>query len=92
MEHYKTNAFMPCKLFQKWAKNITGRLIERSQYVDLISQNKVRFENNFEIYPRRQAILEYPYGVIRRRWDFYYMMAKRTIKHASADVGLIFSA
>ncbi|SFF37410.1 hypothetical protein SAMN04488131_1181, partial [Flavobacterium xueshanense] len=33
-----------------------------------------------------------PYGVIKRQWDFYYIMTKKTIKHASADVGLIFTA
>jgi hypothetical protein len=29
------------------------------------------------------------YGVIKRQWGFYYIMTKKTIKHASADVGLI---
>ncbi|MBG6112099.1 ABC-type arginine transport system ATPase subunit, partial [Flavobacterium sp. CG_9.10] len=52
----------------------------------------VRIENNYEIYRRRQAIVEHPYGVIKRQWDFYYIMTKKTIKHASADVGLIFTA
>jgi ABC-type arginine transport system ATPase subunit len=36
--------------------------------------------------------VEHPYGVIKRQWDFYYIMTKKTIKHASADVGLIFTA
>ena len=49
-------------------------------------------ENNYEIYRSRQAIVERPYGVIKRQWNFYYIMTKKTIKHASADVGLIFSA
>jgi hypothetical protein len=47
---------------------------------------------NYEIYRRRQAIVEHPYGVIKRQWGFYYNMTKKTIKHASADVGLIFTA
>jgi hypothetical protein len=68
-----------------------GRLIERSQYADVIYQNKVR-SKNYEIYRRRQAIVEHPYGVIKRQWGFYYNMTKKTIKHASADVGLIFTA
>jgi transposase len=92
MKHYKTNACLTCELFKKCTKNAKGRLIERSQYADLIYQNKVRIENNYEIYRRRQAIVEHPYGVIKRQWDFYYIMTKKTIKHASADVGLIFSA
>ena len=92
MKHYKTNACLACKLFNKCTKNAKGRLIERSQYADLIYQNKVRIENNYQTYRRRQAIVEHPYGVIKRQWDFYYIMTKKTIKHASADVGLIFSA
>jgi len=92
MKHYKTNACMSCELFNKCTKNARGRLIERSQHADLIFENKVRIENNYEIYRRRQAIVEHPYGVIKRQWDFYYIMTKKTIKHASADVGLIFTA
>lgn len=92
MKHYKTNACLTCTLFDKCTKNKKGRLIERSEHADLIYQNKVRIENNYEVYRRRQAIVEHPYGVIKRQWDFYYIMTKKTIKHATADVGLIFTA
>ena len=92
MKHYKTSACLTCTLFNKCTKNKKGRLIERSQHADLIYQNKVRIEKNYEIYRRRQAIVEHPYGVIKRQWDFYYIMTKKTIKHAAADVGLIFTA
>jgi transposase len=92
MKHYKTSACLSCSVFNKCTKNARGRLIERSQYADLIYQNKVRIENNYEVYRKRQAIVEHPYGVIKRQWDFYYVMTKKTIKHASADVGLIFTA
>ena len=92
MKHYKTSACLSCKLFKKCTKNAKGRLIERSQYADLIYQNKERIQNNYEIYRRRQAVVEHPYGVIKRQWDFYYIMTKKTIKRAAADVGLIFTA
>lgn len=92
MKHYKTSACLSCELFKSCTKNARGRLIERSEHADLIHQNKVRIENNYEMYRRRQAIVEHPYGVIKRQWDFYYIMTKKTIKHASADVGLIFTA
>jgi len=92
MKHYKTNACLSCEFFPQCTKNKKGRLIERSQYADLIYENKVRIENNYEVYRRRQAIVEHPYGIIKRQWDFYYIMTKKTIKHASADVGLIFAA
>ena len=92
MKHYKTSACLKCKLFSKCTKNAKGRLLERSQHADLIHQNKVRIENNYETYRRRQAIVEHPYGIIKRQWGFYYISTKKTIKHASADVGLIFVA
>lgn len=92
MKHYKTNACLSCELFNKFTKNVKGRLIERSQYADLIYENKIRIENNYETYRRRQAIVEHPYGIIKCQWDFYYIMTKKIIKHASADVGIIFTA
>lgn len=92
MKHYKTSACLSCEFFSRCTLNKKGRLLERSQHADLIYQNKVRIQNNYEIYRRRQAIVEHPYGVIKRQWDFYYIMTKKTIKHASADVGLIFTA
>lgn len=92
MKHYKTNACLACECFSRCTVNKKGRLIERSQHADVIHQNKIRIENNFELYRKRQAIVEHPYGVIKRQWDFYYIMTKKTIKHASADVGLIFTA
>ncbi|TDD96223.1 IS1182 family transposase [Flavobacterium cellulosilyticum] len=92
MKHYKTAGCLSCVFFSQCTKNKKGRLIERSQYADLIYENKIRMENNYEIYRKRQAIVEHPYGVIKRQWGFYYIMTKKTIKHASADVGLIFTA
>jgi hypothetical protein len=86
MKYYKTSACLSCKLLAKCTKNARGRLIERSQHAHLLYQNKIRIENNYEIYRRRLAIVEHPYGVIKRQWDFYYITTKKTIKHASADV------
>ena len=43
-------------------------------------------------YRKRQAIVEHSFGIIKRQWDFYYILTKRTLKHASADVGFIFTA
>jgi hypothetical protein len=60
--------------------------------MDLIQANKARLQKNLDLYRRRQAIVEHPFGVIKRQWDFYYIMTKRSIKHASSDVGMIFTA
>ncbi|MFV8376876.1 transposase [Flavobacterium sp. LB1P62] len=70
MKHYKTIACLACTLFKKCTKNGRGRLIERSQYADLIYENKVRIDENYEIYRRRQAIVEHPYIFIKRSRSF----------------------
>ena len=92
IKHYKTKACLACPAFERCTKNKAGRLIERTEHADLIDQNKKRIEQNKETYRKRQAIVEHPFGIIKRQWDFYYIMTKKSIKHASADVGLIFTA
>ena len=92
VKHYKTKACRGCEFFKRCTKNKAGRLIERSEHMDLIDENKKRLLENRELYRRRQATVEHPFGTIKRPWDFYYIMTKRTLKRATADVGLIFTA
>jgi transposase len=91
VKHYKTKACLTCSLFERCTRNKSGRFIERSEHMDLIDANKKRLQQNMDIYRKRQAIVEHPFGVIKRQWDFYYVMTKKSMKHASADVGLIFT-
>lgn len=92
MKHYKTKACHNCPCFDRCTKNKAGRLIERTEHAEVIEANRTRIELNKELYRKRQAIVEHPYGIIKRQWGFYYIMTKKTIRHASADVGLIFTA
>ena len=96
IKHYKTKECLTCAYFEKCTKNKTGRLIERTEHMDLIDANKKRLAENMEMYRKRQAIVEHPFGIIKRLpiaigRDFYYIMTKKSIKHATADVGLIFT-
>ena len=92
VKHYKTNACFTCPAFERCTKNKNGRLIERSEHADLIEANKQRMNANKEIYRKRQAIVEHPFGIIKRQWGFYYVSTKKGINRAAADVGLIFVA
>ncbi len=99
VKHYKTKSCLNCPLFERCTKNKSGRLIERSEHMDLIEANKIRVQDKKELYRRRQSIVEHPGvypansgRVIKRQWGFYYIMTKKSIKHAEADVGLIFTA
>ena len=40
-------------------------------------------------YKKRQAIVEHPFGTVKRQWGFDYIIKKRTSETASADFGLI---
>jgi len=71
--------------------------IQRSEYQEYIKKNKERVEQDKNYYRRRQAIVEQPYVIIKRLptaiWrGFSYIMTKKTIKRAEADVGLIVTA
>ena len=92
VKHYKTKECLSCSLFERCTRNKAGRFIERSEHMDLIDANKKRLAENMQTYRKRQAIVEHPFGIIKRQWDFYYIMTKKTMKHAAADVGLIFTA
>jgi hypothetical protein len=92
VKHYKTKACLTCAHFAKCTVNKNGRLIARYEHMDLIDANKKRLRENLHQYRKRQAIAEHPFGTIKRQWDFYNIMTKNTLKHATADVGLIFTA
>jgi transposase len=92
VKHYKTNACSNCPVLALCTKNKKGRLLERSEYQPFIEQNKKNIEAGSGTYKKRQAIVEHPYGITKRQWGFYYVTTKKGIAHASADVGLMFTA
>jgi len=92
VKHYKTSACSSCPALALCTKNKKGRLLERSEYQWYIEQNKKNIEANRSTYKKRQAIVEHPYGIIKRQWGFYYISTKKGINRASADVGLMFVA
>ncbi len=92
MQQFKTSYCKGCPAKQLCTKNSRGRLIERTEYTPYIEQNRQNIECNKELYRRRQAIVEHPFGTIKRQWGFYYIMSKKGIARASADVGLMLTA
>lgn len=92
IKQYTTKACSGCSLRALCTRNKGGRMIERSEHADLIQANKKRIDTNKDLYRRRQAIVEHPYGIIKRQWGFYYISTKKSMKRASADVGLMFVA
>ena len=67
-------------------------MIKKTIITPAHKENKLRMEKYRDVYRKRQAIVEHPFGIMKRQWGFYYIMTKKTIKSASADVGLVFTA
>ena len=90
---YRTSACRQCPAKKLCTRNKTNvRHIDRTEHTAAIERNKERIENSKTYYKRRQAIVEHPYGTIKRQWGFDHIMTKRKIERASSDVGLIMSA
>ncbi len=91
-KRYTTKDCMRCPVKGECSKAKYGKGIQRSEYQELINNNKERIEQHKDYYRRRQAIVEHPYGTIKRQWGFSYILTKKGMKRASADVGLMFTA
>ena len=91
-KRYTTKDCMQCSVKSECSKAKYGKGVQRSEYQEFINENKERIEKNENYYRKRQAIVEHPYGTIKRQWGFSYIITKRFIKRAEADVGLMFTA
>ncbi len=91
-KQYRTSACKTCKAHTQCTRSKNGRLIHRTTFTEYYERNRKNFEEKERLYKRRQAIVEHPYGTIKRQWGFSYILTKEGIKRASADVGLMFIA
>jgi transposase len=91
-KQYKTKVCKSCPARMKCTRSKTGRLIERSIYAEYYERNKKNIKEKEQLYMRRQAIAEHPFGTIKRQWGFSYVLTKRGINRASSDVGFMFIA
>jgi len=71
-------------------KRSKGRHIERSEYEDYVEQNIERVKLNKALYRQRQAIVEHPFGTIKRAWGYTYTLLRGKEK-VSAEMALIFT-
>lgn len=67
-----------------------GRIIERSDSESYIEENIERYHLNKELYLKRQATVEYQFGIIKRHWGFDYTLLK-TKKKVEAEFAIIFT-
>ena len=91
-KRYTTKLCMECTVKEECSKAKYGKGIQRSEYQEFVENNKIRIQNNEDYYKQRQAIVEHPYGTIKRQWGFDHIMTKKYKHRAEADIGLIFIA
>jgi len=91
-KQYKTKACRKCPARSQCTRSKKERLIQRSEYAEYYERNLKNTLEKEHLYKRRQAIVEHPYGTIKRQWGFSYILTKKGISRASSDVGFIFIA
>lgn len=91
-QYRNAQACKQCPVRSLCTTNKSGRIIERNLHSPYFEQNARNIAANKELYKQRQAIVEHPYGTIKRQWGFCHVLTKKGIHRASADVGLMFIA
>lgn len=89
---YRTKSCKSCVARNRCTTAKNGKLIERNVYSPIFEKNKENIIANPELYKRRQAIVEHPFGTLKRQWGYSYVLSKKGIARASADVGLMLVA
>lgn len=89
---YRTKACKTCAVRRLCTTAKNGKLIERNVYSPLFEENRQRIAANPTLYRRRQAIVEHPFGTLKRQWGYNYVLTKKGMERASADVGLMLVA
>ncbi len=89
-KQYKTKACKQCPVRSHCttAKQ-NAKIVQRSEFTTYIEQNASRVGQNPDTYKKRQALVEHPFGTIKRQWGFDYILTKKGIQAASADFGFI---
>jgi hypothetical protein len=91
--NYTTTRCKTCPVRPLCTKSeANGKQVRRSEFADNIENNERRVNQSEKLYKRRQAIVEHPFGTIKRQWGFNYIVTKKYIKRAEADFGMVMTA
>jgi transposase len=87
---YTTPKCKGCQLREKCTKNqANGRVIDRSEFADVMEANNKRVSQNPDYYRQRQQITEHQFGTLKRQWGFTYTLMKGK-EHVLSEVNLYF--
>ncbi|MDO9341099.1 MAG: IS1182 family transposase [Bacteroidales bacterium] len=91
-KQYKTRSCKLCPVHSQCTRSKDGRVLSRSTFAEYYETNRRNYQEKEHLYKRRQAIVEHPFGTMKRQWGFSYILTKKGISRASADVGFMFIA
>ncbi|MCJ7448365.1 MAG: IS1182 family transposase [Bacteroidales bacterium] len=91
-KQYKTRSCKTCQAHSKCTRSKNARVIQRTTFAEYYEINRRNFQEKERLYKRRQAIVEHPYGTLKRQWGFSYILTKKGISRAISDVGFMFIA
>jgi transposase len=84
---YRTDACKTCALKHQCTK-LPKRIIHRSEYQDAVDINDNNIKQNPQYYKRRQAIVEHPFGTIKRHWGYTHTLLKG-LQKVNGEMNLI---
>jgi transposase len=84
---YRTEACKTCSLKHQCTL-LPRRIIHRSEYQDAVDVNDNNIKANPQYYKRRQAIVEHPFGTIKRHWGFTHTLLKG-LEKVNGEMNLI---
>lgn len=86
---YRTPACKECPVKQLCTgREKGGREIDRSEYADAVEENRRRYQENMELYRKRQEINEHIFGTIKRKWGYNHTNLKG-LKKVNGEFALI---
>ncbi|MEN9570388.1 MAG: hypothetical protein RL172_1619 [Bacteroidota bacterium] len=84
---YRTDACKSCPLKNQCTK-LPRRIVQRSEYQDAVDVNDNNIKSNPQYYKRRQAIVEHPFGTIKRHFGFTHTLLKG-LQKVNGEMNLI---
>jgi transposase len=84
---YRTDGCKSCPLKTQCTK-LPKRIIQRSEYQDAVDMNDNNIKSNPQYYKRRQAIVEHPFGTIKRHWGYTHTLLKG-LQKVNGEMNLI---
>jgi len=91
-KQYKTRSCKSCPVRSQCTRSKNARILSRSTFTEYYEMNRKTYQEKEHFYKRRQAIVEHPFGTMKRQWGFSYILTKKGISRASSDVGFMFIA